>query len=394
MSRIPNLSWMIVFLMSSFVFAEDAKDEGGRTYFRYDRYELGQGVVVGSLPSRDIVLEGSDAIQNVGNNVDVFRGLQNENLIYRVDPGRQQQSSPGPAKEIKAARSPIKRTPYYSLRLIQIPSTTDSDEIRIKYLDEACKDYENKIKKFQDNAEKAAELTIKKRQSVLSQMDNRIRELEKRKAEAEVAVQKKMFRTDILAYLYKEKIKLELDQLEQKAKLEAMAGFIGRASAIQKEISETIDEIRKIMEMSQGKSISQEEIDKSYKQVELLREKERTLRRSLANNPENAAPKEQYTDIKITQIATEKRYQEVEKLIAQYEQSEKSAADLTKINTQLAELEKEKNGVVSFTNNYENALINIKDHPVRVINKADYDATQSQKAEKDVDSKESQDTEK
>ncbi len=227
----------------------------------------------------------------------------------------------------------------------------------------------------------------------MSKAEKESQQLNQRTAEVETAQHKKQINTDILAYLYKEKVKLDLDQLEQKAKLEAITAYLDRIAPIQNAIDKISQDITSLEAELLSADLSQEKKTQISKALVQLRGRYELLRKSLGN-PENAMPREQYADVKINLVAMEKRYEVVRKLIAEYEHAEKTAADLSKINERLGIVEAMKGDAANNIKRFEETLKDAKDHPLRLITKEQFETMQSKQADLEKKSPESKELQK
>jgi hypothetical protein len=389
----------LILLLASAAIAQDKKDDSQGPSNTYE-YQ-GSGA---ETPSRDMVIIGSQNLQSdlqrsIVNNYQETRGRyvssKNEKLVYTVTVlprggrGRLGASEPRitASKEIPTGAVPRMSAlregglPVQIL-LNKIPSPADSEEIRQRNLNLACEDFQRKIADYQEKTEKSMQESLRNRRADLAKAEKELQELNQRKAEVESAMHRKQINSDILAYLYKEKVKLDLDALEQRAKLEAMTKYLDRIAPIQKEMEKISQEITALESRALSADISQDEKTAINKGLVQLRGKYDALRKTL-DSPENAMPKEQYTDVKINLVAMEKRYEVVRKLIDEYEQAEKTAADLTKINERMGIVEAMKGDATNNIKRFEQTLKDAKDHPLRLITKEEFEAMQAKAAQQE-----------
>jgi hypothetical protein len=388
MPRIHKLSCLIVLLLASVSFAAETAGENSESFVTYtdDKGPREEIVIEGPITIKDsafirvptIVSGRMGAIpgnmqissREITENKVLISCTDINNLVYSI--------------KIQGAKK--NSDTYYlgvTITLRKTPSFIKNEEIRKKYFDLACKDLQSIIQAEQDKIPNKQQTELTQNKDKLSQIEDRIQKLNFSKTLQKVNI-------EILGYLYKEKVKLDLDRLEQRAKLEAIANFYDRVAAARKEIDKTEEEIGE-MTKELRQIASPEQVKETQIRIDKTKKEWRSLKESLANNPENTTPKEQYVDVKITQVATQKRYQEVEKLISQYEQAAKTPADESKINAQLKELENERDRVESRISYNEDALKSLKDHPVvSVFDKKYFDDMQSKKVKNEVNAIESE----
>jgi hypothetical protein len=405
MPQIHKLAFLIVLLLISSASAAEIKKNGNEAFISYESLREDK------LPAREVIIEGPPIVLHEMNKILMIRNEMPGEFMGRMGVTRNLRGAPVQGNIISFSSARDKNLIYhiarstgtsfdrriftreeqtvqpaplgyviYVIALDKIPSRVDSEEIRQRFLYQAAKDFEEKLHDVLNEVKKESEHSLKSLEDDLVRIEQEIAQAHKNKHQTELALQKKQVKADILSYLYKEKVKLTLDKLEQQAKLEEITKYLDQWSAVQKEITSIQSEINAIEdELSSKENLSDTTKADLKNRLRHLREKHSLL----VNNPQFAAPKEQFADVKIAQIAVEKRAKEVDYQISryeQYEEAEKYPADLEKIITRIEVLENKRKGVTAYIDYQKNILKEIKDHPFRVITKEEYEAMQKQTA--------------
>ncbi len=253
-----------------------------------------------------------------------------------------------------------------------------------KYVDIAARDFEAKLKDVRDRLEKQTKATLARIEKDLADTQKQIGELTAKKAEAERADRNKQYKSGILSYLYQEEVRLKLDLLEQRTKLDMVTASFDVEASIAQRRSEMAQEygkaIREINDLKNSRE-SAEKIAEADRKSELLREKLMSLNEQ-ESNPKQAKPSVQYADVKISLAATEKRYAEVKKLIAEYEQVAANAAELPAISNKLKETREHAEWCKTCIKQEQAKLADIAAHPVRLMTEEEFNAKATELSEK------------